>query len=352
MSLLIPVSQVGYTMKAETSGFLGSRWISDYGKLKAQVLWSDLDKFNTADAVVKIVSYNGAANTDVGKIMMVPGNGEGNAIIILYEDNDGNGIYNSGDKIRWSWHIWNTTYHPYDSSGTPRASGIGNRWMDRNLGAMSNTQGDIRAVGFYYQWGRKDPFSRPVSWDNAQSPLVYYAPGSGVTFFETETPDPNNLPNSVLNPLTRYFLGESPYDWFTTQAGNQNNDLWGGGSNTAFLHPDGKSVYDPCPVGYRIPANGAAGWGVTDDEVSWQKPFYYGRINDDYGGYYPAAGGRSYNSASLKYLGNDNNNGGYYWQNKIDGLYGGFYLHTGKYSAKPNEDSNRAYGYSVRCISK
>ena len=30
--------------------------------------------------------------------------------------------------------------------------------MDRNLGAISATRGDVGAIGLYYQWGRKDPF--------------------------------------------------------------------------------------------------------------------------------------------------------------------------------------------------
>ncbi len=34
----------------------------------------------------------------------------------------------------------------------------GYEWMDRNLGALNNTPGDVANRGLFYQWGRKDPF--------------------------------------------------------------------------------------------------------------------------------------------------------------------------------------------------
>ena len=34
--------------------------------------------------------------------------------------------------------------------------------MDRNLGATSVTPKDQNAYGVWYQWGRKDPFPRPL----------------------------------------------------------------------------------------------------------------------------------------------------------------------------------------------
>ena len=69
---------------------------------------------------------------------------EGNAVIAA-KDADGN--------ILWSWHIWFTDQphgqEYYNNAGT---------MMDRNLGAISATPGDVGALGLLYQWGRKDPF--------------------------------------------------------------------------------------------------------------------------------------------------------------------------------------------------
>lgn len=348
MPILIPVSQLGYAMKASTSGFLGSGWIKNYGKLKVQVLWSDVYAFGTADAVVKAVSYNGAMNVNDGKIVVVPGSSAGNSVIILYEDNNDNGIYDSGDDIRWSWHIWNSTYYPYDANRNPVASGTDNRWMDRNLGAMSNTPNDVKSLGFLYQWGRKDPFPSNNQWNSTFSDYLYYAAGSGVTFAEVPIAEATNLPNSVTNPLTRYLCVTSPYDWFTTVYAQQNGDLWGGGTTTDFLHASGKSVYDPCPEGYRVPKYGADGWGTTLTESSWLGFVNRGRINNNYGGYYPAAGGRDRDSDKL-----DGNisTGGYYWQNSTNGA-SGRQLHIDSGKVDPNVGSSRAYAFSVRCVAE
>lgn len=347
LPILIPTSQIDYTMKAAESGFLGSGWIEKSGNLKAQVLWSDIDKFDTADAVVKTVSYNGAASVADGRILLIPGSEAGNSLVILYEDNNGTSGYqhNTIDKIRWSWHIWNTDYHPYDAAGNPYASGTDNRWMNRNLGAMSNTPGNVKSMGFMYQWGRKDPFPSNDRWSGSFTDYLYYAAGSGVKFDELKTPTDVNLPNSILNPLTRYFYPLEPFDWFTTN-GTQNDNLWGGAAKADFMHASGKSAYDPCPEGYRIPDNGAEGWGTTDNESSWMSFANYGRININYGGYYPASGGRRHDREGLDgYTGG----GGYYWQAIHSSKYG-YYMHTSDGSIKPNVYTSRAYGFSVRCV--
>ena len=87
--------------------------------------------------------------------------------------------YNESDEILWSWHIWVTDYNP-DATGnqdvqTPvnkrklkfeYGSYTGNLpMMDRNLGAAAgyitlppDELEKSKTNGFYYQWGRKDPF--------------------------------------------------------------------------------------------------------------------------------------------------------------------------------------------------
>ena len=78
---------------------------------------------------------------------------------------------NSEGTIVWSWHIWMTDKpedHVYNNE-----AGI---MMDRNLGAISATKGDVGALGLLYQWGRKDPFLNSSSTTEniiAKSTLVW-----------------------------------------------------------------------------------------------------------------------------------------------------------------------------------
>ena len=161
---------------------------------------------------------------------------------------------NADGKILWSWHIW--------VPKTPVTSGsysgiMGEDLMDRNLGALVVTEAndtgiDPLSYGLMYQWGRKDPFT-----------------GSGVLNANTlatwtgmddvEAPGLISLEDAIANPR---LLGHSNSgDWLDIE----NSSLW---SETE------KTIYDPCPPGYRVPKplsapfwsgdlTAEAGWGVN-----------------------------------------------------------------------------------------
>lgn len=370
--LLIPVSQVKYAMNGtpgDGSGFLGSDWVTNYNNLKAQVFWSDINVFDDIDAVVESVEYigNGASNFETladAKILVTPGIGKGNAGIILYEDNDSNPGYQqpenpeipqSGeDRIIWSWHIWNSDYYPYDEERkadgritSSNLSLLNGTWMDRNLGAMSNAFVDPASepqpsVGLMYQWGRKDPFPGSLNLISDYTLQTYYHPSDilvrNSTFEHSNNP---NLKNAVQNPLTRYVYDSTPKDWFTA-TGIQNNNLWGGANKTdLFLHTGGnKSVYDPCPEGYRIPKHGIADGFVS---IGWEVVENAGRIHHSYGGYYPFAGYRAIDDfiGVGKY--------GEWWMASTTGVYG--YILDLAYNGNTSGSSrySRNYLLSVRC---
>jgi len=67
---------------------------------------------------------------------------------------------------------------------------------------------------------------------------------------EVEVSD--NLTQSIRNPLTFYAIGDDAgyRDWFTNDPQYANLYLW----TTASL--DKKTVYDPCPAGWRVPPSG------------------------------------------------------------------------------------------------
>ena len=77
----------------------------------------------------------------------------------------------------------------------------------------------------YFQWGRKDPLLSNAS----QLGNVYHG-----------------LENSIQNPSNFIKGAESAWDWFCGASG-QDATLWGGDSGP-------KTVWDPCPQGYRVPS--------------------------------------------------------------------------------------------------
>ena len=163
---------------------------------------------------------------------------KGNALIAA-KDKDG--------KILWSWHIWMTD-KPEDQVYKNNAGTM----MDRNLGATSVTPGKVEAIGLLYQWGRKDPFLGSSSIKEcimAKSTLDQWPssvdPATGGT-----------IEYVIANPTT-FVKNETPYtsDWLSSADGN----LW----------KKEKTIYDPCPPGYRVPDGGTDGiwykaFGGTD----------------------------------------------------------------------------------------
>lgn len=168
---------------------------------------------------------------------------EGNAIIGAYDLN--------GDVI-WSWHIW-----VVEAASAEKTISIGAKtFMDINLGAFMSTNvteenvwskdNILDSYGLYYQWGRKDPFSRPLSYNAAGSNdgSLYSDEGDVVKITYAASTDKEGTQNyAVAHPLT-FILGveESKYDWLYS---DHSASLW---SSTS------KSVNDPCPKGWRVPS--------------------------------------------------------------------------------------------------
>ena len=199
----------------------------------AKVLWSS---YNTTtapasnDELISNVSYAD------GKITFTAGaNGfkEGNAVIALYDDAACQG------NILWSWHIW--------LCDDIKEQSYNNKvWLDRNLGALAAEAGNPLNIGFYYQFGRKDPF-RGAAAINANT----YVATTGTWPAVTATIPAQPEAYVIANPQQLIARNKDPRDWFTTDTATQNHALWNSG---------GKTMYDPCPLGYKVP--GSYEWNV------------------------------------------------------------------------------------------
>ena len=231
----------------------------------AVVLW---ESFGTATDpaigdLVKNVAYSD------GYIRFTATAAEGNAVIAAKD---------ASDKILWSWHIWLTdkpAEHEYaNDAGT---------MMDRNLGATSATPGDVGALGLLYQWGRKDPFlgSSAISGYNVAKSTITWP-----------SPVPSDASNGTIEYAVSHptaFITYNTYnnDWYYTGNNTTDNTRWTESENA-------KSVYDPCPAGWRVPDGGTDGiWGTADfdipttfDDTNKGKTFSNNGIEI----WYPAAG--------------------------------------------------------------
>ena len=196
----------------------------------------------------------------------------GNALVVAKD---------AGGKILWSWHIW----VPATAIRTANFGGImGVDLMDRNLGALvataaTDAQVDPTSYGMMYQWGRKDPFTAAGAYKSS-SPATY----AGVP--ETLAPGQITLEESIADPRL---------------LGHINNGDWCLVANNEFWADAEKTVYDPCPPGYRVPKKATAnpfwtsdltaqaGWGVNLS-AGWLKlgspdasVFPIAGYRDDYG---------------------------------------------------------------------
>lgn len=350
---------------------LALSWICgvDYVPL---VVWQDVAGLVTAvayDAVNGCVTVT----TDAAK-----GAGGGNAVVGLFPSGTTNPV--AGTCI-WSWHIWVTDYQPDEAGVSARAANTaylvsggqvhtyGARFvaanpekviMDRNLGAVgalyayaTSAGVNYPTYGLLYQWGRKDPFQKAAlgTTANQVSTQATYNISGTATGLPVRASGPVAVSTAVRNPHVFYYNASGTLDWATPS----NNALWNSGTNAAPV----KSVYDPCPEGWRIATNGTwtdfgSAWGAAFSKAgSWTTYDVTGGGLYAVGGvkaWYPApgfcdAGSRAGGEGMLWHVGNH----GYSWSSTINGTEA-IRLGFNASGPFPEISNNRAYGFSVRCI--
>lgn len=165
---------------------------------------------------------------------------KGNAVIGLTSK------ITNGATLVWSYHIWVS-----DVNDIACSTSAGNYTiLDRNIGATS-VDGSLNSYGVNYQWGRKDPFPRDFSAQSGTST-------NGDLLKTAERTTSTTVAYSILNPDTRvvYTQNTTGAKWLPVSL----NGLWGyagvhGSSSDALkVKNTVKTVYDPCPAGYKVPA--------------------------------------------------------------------------------------------------
>ena len=355
----IPLSRA---LDAQVTDLVGSSHFLATDGFAAELLWTDhADKLATTASVQRLIPTGTGGS---GSLIVQPGTGTGNAVVAVRNSRTG--------EIVWSWHIWVTDYDPDAitpgvSGGPYTAAGANGNvyryistatnsrnyiWMDRNLGATTAEPGSIGVHGFTYQFGRKDPFPGPdaVSGSITQRPIYnesgLLAVGSSGIVYNTDAVPDNNLLNAIQYPMTFYYRNATPYDWYSGNHSLRNHTLW----NLPAADPDGKTktVFDPCPEGWRVPESGlqASPWQGLANYYAFSNGAEWPGII----GYFPAV--PYYHTSGPSNAASPVGNFGYYWsattESSVSYLSYGWHFttttHNSVHTAYP------AFGFNVRCV--
>ena len=280
----------------------------------ADILW---ETYGTDDEVIQGTVVKSASIKDNKVVFDVPAEAvPGNALIAVKD---------ASGKILWSWHIWVTDSDP-DIDGQLYPSGA--ILMDRHLGALTAVINDPRTNGLLYQWGRKDPFIGYVnSWEN-QFASVY--PLDAMAYDQSGVVD---YQYSIEHP-TESILGG--VDWC-------DGPRW----------DIKKTIYDPCPVGWKVPDGNPGVWDGTTSNVIIHRSTGMTLNSTVPQAYYPTSG----------YVNSDGNgdDAGYYgwvWTCSLDiydtnicsDPYAFVVSSFGNGTAQIGNRRNRGHHFNVRCM--
>lgn len=269
----------------------------------AEILWEtyNTNEIVTENSVIASVQLEG----NKVKFNMPANPVPGNAVIAVMDSNG---------TILWSWHIW---VADWDVEATAQNYGNGIIMMDRNLGALNIADNDSRSYGLMYQWGRKDPFVAPVSENN---------------FAQTT---PANTLSSVDNIADYDYSIQNPRVALRGSWDN-NNNLW----------DNEKTIYDPCPAGWRVPDGSNNSPWASIREMGWNgygTLVYFDTIDSDKA-YYPTGGYADSNFAIMQF----GNEASMYTCDALDtnSAYTVYYVNWGwAYSGSTSKEDFK----SVRC---
>ena len=278
--------------------------------------------------------------------------------------------YNGVGEVVWSWHLWIVNENPLTATDT---YSNGKVFMQKNLGAFTNANGASEAqkildsYGMYYQWGRKDPFPRPLYYNasGAYDEDLYNQSGTYISEVFAE----RNATNGTLGYITKFPMhfitnaacvdegGDGIGDWLISA----DNNLW---SDNA------KSVYDPCPYGWRVPSEeDLSVLKLSEDEdtkplESLREQFGWHLSDGNNKFFYSACGRRRYNDGKVENMNHKDDVypsqpqpwEGYYWTSstsadgKAVALY--FDLTTTRTINKffRSHSARKANGFQVRCV--
>ena len=343
----------------------------------AKIVWSDEKDLVTSPTIAHV---GGDAYLDFE--VKAADIKSGNAVVAVTK----------GNTVVWSWHLWfapksaltpipvtnyqGKTYNfttetlgwkpkgEVTTYNVPRTVKVKVEQTIANGGVKlftvinitQNNGGKKEGIATLYQFGRKDAFP---GMDETQLPQGSINKNAG---------DNMSITNGIQNPQNFYTWGGSWYN--NPPAGYSYYNLWSADNTTTGWNDNAvvKTVYDPCPVGFKMPASnaftgftsngqygsGAANINANGTADSWDKfsaaygHNFYTNGSKNATTFFPASGFRSDGDGSLSNVGYY----GYYWSAVPVYTYSGCSLYFGWGNVAPQGNNYRSYGFAARSVSE
>ena len=377
-------SYVLYNFKDHNNQNITDPWIektnggANNGVDGAEVVWADATDLVHLSSTP--ISHDASGNAFLDFEVTAADIQSGNAVVAVKK----------GGTTVWSWHLWFapkdaldkipvTNYQgkvynftketlgwkptqwsgsTYDKARTVKVKVVqtiknGGVAQETVINITQNPGNVKKGATTLYQFGRKDAFPGVDASDLAAN-----------SHFTQNAGDNMSIMNGIQHPDNFYIWGSS---WYSTPpTGYSYYNLWSAENMTTGFNDNSvvKTVYDPCPVGFKMPAsnaftgftaNGQNGGTMNVDGTSdwqtyqnnfghnfWTNSSKTATIN------FPASGCRYYYDGSLSVVGYD----GYYWSAVPFNTYNGCFLYFYPGNVYPLSDNNRTYGFAARPVSE
>lgn len=243
-------------------------------------------------------------------------------------------VKDSSGTVMWSWHIW-----VWKDDLTPvtitNNTGVDYNILPVNLATKKSTTSG-KMFNWLYQWGRPMPTLPPADYNSKNNATNY-----GVKTFAVSNEKADTYGTSIQNPHIFYSapgwldssMGYNLWDANCISIGNSDNNVV-------------KTVYDPCPVGFKIP-NGNTFTYFTNAVGSFNNGRFFKRNeNDTTGVFFLASGYRYEGSGNLTEVGRF----GCYWLSSVSSEASSYYLNFFSSTVRPQQTTYRSTGASVRPV--
>lgn len=266
-------------------------------------------------------------------------------------DTGANGIIsikNSEGTIMWNWHIWVWPYDLTPVTIITSTETINYNILPVNLATKLDTADSINTTtgwkNWFYQFGRPNPVLCPSTYKSTSNHASY-----GTLSFATAS-TASDIQTGIKNPATFYRYGTSyNYNWFQTYSGKTYN-LWDAACTSTGNSDNNvvKTIYDPCPIGFKMPNGNTFTYFSTSNVVG---SFANGRkfkryLGDTVGVFFPASGERYSANGSPGNVGS----AGSVWLSSTYPQGNAYYLYFTSGVVNPQSNNHRSCGLSVRPV--
>ena len=280
-------------------------------------------------------------------------------------------LMKKGEKILWAWAFWNiaadgTKVEPV-SVGTYQFANmdIGQpttnyaKWV-ANATPAGNPDVIFRC-NYYYQYGRPIPTFWTTYWSFTWDPISTDFTGTGNV---PGIQGPISLEDAISHPVGIILAYPNESNLPSWTESDKRGDLWGGSVRSDDTDPGTKSIYDPCPKGWRVPSYAAlsalneAAANATYENTNGMVGFYINNVLFATNGY---GNGKTASNGRLASMGMGNTgkaaqtSHGLLWSNYLgshkSNQPGAFYYRDGaNKSGNKMAKYNSSISASIRCM--